>query len=87
MTGLAHPASSNRPARRTPIRRRPAHGALLLGHALVDEARHALRLVLRVVPSAGPSQAGAGAMGAGAEPGRCCGLFRHLVATASLHVA
>jgi hypothetical protein len=29
---------------------------LLLGHALVDEARRALRLVLRVVPSAGHLQ-------------------------------
>ena len=27
---------------------------LLLGHALVDEARRTLRLVLRDVPSAGP---------------------------------
>ena len=48
-----------------PPARRVVH--LLLGHALVDEARRALRLVLRVVPSAGPSQARAGAMGAGAE--------------------
>ena len=40
---------------------------LLLGHALVDEARHALRLVLRDVPSARPPQARAGAVGAGAD--------------------
>ena len=46
--------------------RRVVH--LLLGHALVDAARRALRLVLRVVPSAGPSQARAGALGAGPEP-------------------
>ncbi len=45
----------------------PPPGALvhlLLGHALVDEARRALRLVLRVVPSARPSQARSGALGA-----------------------
>ena len=38
-----------------PPARRVVH--LLLGHALGDEARRALRLVLRVVPSAGPSEA------------------------------
>ena len=43
---------------------------LLLGHALVDERVLALRLVLRVVPSAGPSQARAGALGAGAGADR-----------------
>ena len=43
--------------------RRMVH--LLLGHALVDAARRALRLVLRVVPSARPSQARSGALGAG----------------------
>ena len=42
--------------------RRVVH--LLLGHALVDEARRALRLVLRVVPSAQPSEARSGALGA-----------------------
>ena len=47
---------------------------LLLGHALVDEARRALRLVLRVVPSARPSAARSGALGAGARAERalCC---------------
>ena len=40
---------------------------LLLGHALVDEARLTLRLVLRVVPSARSPQARAGAVGAGAS--------------------
>jgi hypothetical protein len=48
--------------------RRMVH--LLLGHALVDEARRALRLVLRVVPSARPSAARSGALGAGARAER-----------------
>ena len=43
---------------------------LLLGHALVDAARRALRLVLRVVPSARPPQARAGALGAGTRADR-----------------
>ena len=38
---------------------------LLLGHTLVDAARRALRLVLRVVPSARSSAARSGALGAG----------------------
>jgi len=40
---------------------------LLLGHALVDKARRALRLVLRDVPSARPSAARSGALGASPE--------------------
>ena len=50
-----------------PPARRVVH--LLLGHTLVDEARRALRLVLRVVPPARPSAARSGAVGApaGAE--------------------
>src|SRR6478752_5367047 len=48
--------------------RRVVH--LLLGHALVDEARLALRLVLRVVPSARPPQARADPLGAGARAER-----------------
>ena len=43
---------------------------LLLGHALVDAARRALRLVLRVVPSAGPPQARSGVLGAAAGADR-----------------
>ena len=43
---------------------------LLLGHTLVDAARRALRLVLRVVPSARPPQARSGALGASAGAGR-----------------
>ena len=43
-------------------------GAPAAGAALVDQARRALRLVLRVVPSAGPPEARSGALGAGAEP-------------------
>ena len=54
--------------------RRVVH--LLLGHALVDEARRALRLVLRVVPSARPSQARAGALGAGAGADRAAAVRR-----------
>ena len=42
---------------------------LLLGHALVDEARFALRLVLRVVPPARPPHGRSGAMGAGGGDG------------------
>ena len=42
------------PRCRSATARRVVH--LLLGHALVDEARRALRLVLRVVPSAGHLQ-------------------------------
>jgi len=38
----------------------------LLRHALVDEARRDLRLVLWVVPPARPSAARSGALGAGA---------------------
>ena len=64
-TGRAQPAT------------RPEHGGrgpagarrvvqLLLRHSLVDEARLALWLVLRDVPSARPSEARAGALGAGA---------------------
>ena len=62
----SHPASSNRPARRRRIRRRSAHGApaVTVRDALVDEARRALRLVLWDVPSARPSQARSGALGA-----------------------
>ena len=48
--------------------RRVVH--LLLGHALVDEARRALRLVLRVVPPARPSEARSGTVGAGAGADR-----------------
>jgi len=44
---------------------------LLLGHALVDEARRALRLVLRVVPSARPSSRCAGSRRR-RRRGRCC---------------
>jgi len=51
---------------------------LLLGHALVDEARRALRLVLRVVPSARPSQARSGALGAGAGADRAATVGRTL---------
>jgi len=43
---------------------------LLLGHTLVDEARGSIRLVLRVVPSARPSAARSGALGAGARAER-----------------
>ena len=53
--------------------RRVVH--LLLGHALVDEARRALRLVLRVVPSARPSQARSGALGAGAGADRAAAVI------------
>jgi len=49
--------------------RRMVH--LLLGHALVDEARRALRLVLRVVPSARPSSRCAGSRRR-RRRGRCC---------------
>ena len=47
---------------------------LLLGHALVDEARRALRLVLRVVPSARPSASPIRCAGSRRRnrPGRCC---------------
>ena len=51
---------------------------LLLGHALVDEARRALWLVLRVVPSARPSQARSGALGAGAGADRAATVGRTL---------
>ena len=43
---------------------------LLFRHSLVDEARLALWLVLRDVPSARPSEARAGALGAGAAAER-----------------
>ena len=56
--------------------RRVVH--LLLGHALVDEARRALRLVLRVVPSAGPPQARSGALGAAAGAGRAAAVIDHV---------
>ena len=49
---------------------------LLLGHALVDTARRALRLVLRLVPSAGPSQARSGALGAGTGADRAAAVAR-----------
>ena len=48
---------------------------LLLGHALVDEARFALRLVLRVVPPARPSAARSGALGAGAGGDRAAAVI------------
>ena len=51
---------------------------LLLGHALVDEARRALWLVLRVVPSAGPSEARAGPLGAGGGTDRSAAVGRSL---------
>ena len=69
MTGPGAPSLQHSPSTSDSVSaaaRRVVH--LLLGHALVDEARLALRLVLRVVPSAGPSQARAGALGAGPEP-------------------
>ena len=62
--------------RRPAAARRVVH--LLLGHALVDEARRALRLVLRVVPSARPSQARSGALGAGAGADRAATVGRSL---------
>jgi len=51
---------------------------LLVRDALVDEARRALRLVLWDVPSARPSQARSGALGAGAGADRAATVGRTL---------
>ena len=50
---------------------------LLLGHALVDAARRALRLVLRMVPSARPPQARGGPLGAAAGAGRAAAVVSY----------
>ena len=70
MTG---PGAPSRPARRTvsAAARRLVH--LLLGHALVDKARRALRLVLRVAirPTTSSLIRCAGSRRP-SRPGRCC---------------
>ena len=70
------PATAQHVGRRPAAARRVVH--LLLGHALVDEARRALWLVLRVVPSARPSEARSGALGAGAGADRAATVGRPL---------
>ena len=68
MTGPGAPSLAQHVGLVSASARRLVH--LLLGHALVDKARRALRLVLRVVPSARPPAARSGALGAGGGAGR-----------------